>query len=518
MQHRSPLSRSIFRQCALAGLLLLSTLRIEAQQIFNPRELHTIQVFCAEANWFDSLQVYYDAAQNGAANRFVKVQTVIDNDTVPNVGLRFKGKYSNYGFPGPKKPFRLDFNEYDSDQKYEGLTKLNLHNCAGDPSFLREYMAYDLLRYVDVPAPHASFCKLYINGAYWGCYEIAEEPDKVFLKKNFGNKNGNLFECTGGTRLDWKGPDPGAYPELELKTDSTAASWEKLIHWLDLMNNDHSYDFSQQLSEAFATDDYFKALAIDVLVNNIDAYSSNGRNFFLYDDPQSGRIHWIPWDYNLSFWKDGPGPIPQIHNSGYYQPLVYRIKENDYLRMAYLKAFCYLLDRQLSSYPFGEKSKQAYELIRSAVEDDPNKFYTNADFYANRTDGVTVNMLRNNQPTDVYLPGLTTFYENQKARLRRLLFAEGCDCGDIDANSTALSGVIFPNPASADITIYINDNIDGEKAEVLIYDLRGKLLLSELVTAGAGSIHCTTSALTAGVYIVKVNAIHKSLYTKLIKN
>src|SRR6218665_1639078 len=177
--------------------------KISAQQIFSS-QLHEIRITTNSSTWFDTLQEYYNYALNGADQRYIPIEITLDGTTLQNVGFRFKGKYYNYGFPGKKKPFRLDFNEFVKGQDFQGLKKLNLNNLAGDPSFLLEYIAYHMFRYLGIPVPRTSFCKLYINNFYWGCYEIVEEPDKRFLDENFGQHDGNLFEAIKSTELDRK--------------------------------------------------------------------------------------------------------------------------------------------------------------------------------------------------------------------------------------------------------------------------------------------------------------------------
>lgn len=500
----------------LFWMFMLLAFQSGAQDIFTTSRLHEIRITVAEKGWYDSLQKYYDKALTGARHQFVSVTVNIDGETLPEVGLRMKGKYSNYGFPGVKKPFRLDFNKFVSKQEFQGLKKLNLHNMAGDPSFLREFMAYDLFQYLGIAAPRASFAKLYINDVYWGCYGIVEEPDKTFLKRNFAEKKGNLFECVQSTNLGWHGNSPENYPQLELKTDSVVHSWNQLIQWMDLFNNHHGFDFQQQLSATFEVEKYFKILATDVLINNEDAYSSNGRNFFLYDNITSGKLNWIPWDYNLSFWNVSHAPVPEFGSKNEYRPLVYRILTNDYLHASYLKTFCKLLENEYRNYPFEQKSQAAFELIKAAVEADTNKFYTTEDFYKNRTEGVTVNMLRNFVPTDVYMPGLTKLFAKRKTELTKMIFNAGCDCSNLKEDEN-LRGIAFPNPATSTFVVYIEDDLKSDPAEVFITDITGNVVFREKMLPQTGSFHFNISDLAAGTYFVKIIAVNKSFTSKLIK-
>jgi hypothetical protein len=503
-----------FRRKLLLLLCLMAFGHVYSQQIFDASQLHEIAIFTEDQQWSDSLQLWYDNALDGADHRFERSMAIIDGDTIYGTGLRFKGKYSNYGFPGPKKPFRLDFNEFADGQQYQGLKKINLHNLAGDPSFLREFMAYDLLRTLGVAVPRTSFARLTINGVYWGCYQIVEEPDKKFLQHHFGSSGGSLFEAVKTTSLGWKGSDPALYSELELKTDPQAGSWDNLLSWIDLFNNYRSFDFHQRLGEVFDTEAFIRSMAVDALINNGDAYATNGRNFFIYDDP-NGKLTWIPWDYNLSFWVEPNYPIPVVSGTN-YQPLVYRFVDCDHLKKEYLARICSLLDNELSVYPFEARSAAMHQLIAQAVEEDTLKFYTTEQFYANRTSGLVVNMLRNNAPKDVYLPGLTDLFARRKTEMRKALYASGCDCDNLQ-RETDLTGSVFPNPASENITVFINEALTDELVYLSISDLRGRTVADSYSYAEHGSFPVSVSQLAPGAYVVRIAAAGRSFTGKFIR-
>lgn len=504
-----------------AGFLLTCGNKIFAQDIFDDNKLHEIRLQFSSPNWYDTLAQYYTDALDGSPKKFLKVTTTIDGETLAQKsGIRFKGEYSYTGFPGRKKPFRIHFNKFNS-QNYQGIKKINLHNLAGDPSFLREFVSYDLLRKMGIAASRTAFTKLYINDVYWGCYLIVEEPeDKRFLKDNFGNDDGNLFEAASTTRLNWKGADPAAYTELKLQTDDHDSAWTKLLAWLDLFNNNFSYNFQQQLAGIFDTDEYFKILAADVFLNNWDSYSRNGRNFFVYDDPETNRIRWVPWDYNLAMWKNDLPLFPTDANSNYdYKPLIWRIKENKQLKQTYYTAFCHLLNNDLRNYDVETKTLNAYNVIRRSVEDDTLKFYSNDDFHNNRTGTVVVNMLRDNRPTDVTLPGITALFASRKISLRDELLRNGCNCDkNENDNFPELYATIFPNPTSGNIAIYIEQHPGSvEPVSLQVYNMAGQKIKSMDVMAVAGKYNLDISSLPAGTYYCTISSAGRKAIKRIVK-
>jgi len=523
MQGNRFLTKILFIICVALAPVAQWCSTAYAQDIFDPYTLHEIRIEIAQTGWFDTLDQWYDASLDGSAKQFMAAGITIDGNTLKkSSGIRFKGQYSNTGFPGLKKPFRIHFNKFSDKQDYEGIKKINLHNLAGDPSFLREFVSYDMLRYAGIAAPRVSFTKLFINNTYWGCYLIAEEPeDKLFLKQNFNTDEGNLFDNADDTRMEWRGADPLLYPELKLQTKDKAGAWDKLLEWIKLFNTCFDYDFQQRLYEKFDIDGYLKVLAMDVFLNNWDSYADNGRNYFIYDNPETGKLHWIPWDYNLAMWKKNLALFPKDNDSKYnYKPLIWRISENEFLKEKYYKTFCTLLNKVIDTYPLEEKTTAITSLIRDAVEADTMKFFSNDAFHKNRTEGVTVNMLRSSIATDVWLPGITSLLSARKDTLRALLKNGGCACNTV-TDDNEVPGVfikIFPNPVTSTLTIYTEERDDSVyPVEVMMYDKLGR----QVKHISLGTIHGTTQLdvtdMPDGIYTLKIQLHSKTTITRIVK-
>ena len=288
-------------------VLLLKTGSINAQSgdlLFSEGFIHEIRLTFSENEYWDSLTTRHEDFNtfSGDDIPYLAANVMIDGENLASpIGVRLKGKSSYFYVPNDKKPFKLDFNEYDEEQEFDGLKKINLHNGFGDPSMLRDKLAYGMLRQVGVSAPRVAYCHLYLNDEYWGLYEMVEQIDKTFLKNNFASDKGNLWKNQRWSELKWYGDDPNTYRDtFSLKTNETEDDWSAFIHFLDVVNNTSDADFADSINAVFDVDEYLHVLAVDVMTNNWDSYLDNERNFYLYHEPKSGNFHWIPWDYNLS--------------------------------------------------------------------------------------------------------------------------------------------------------------------------------------------------------------------------
>lgn len=288
------------------------------EDLFDPSYLHEIRLYFDQANFWDSLTINY---QNWVANQSAQAvyslsNIEIDGVILDSVGSRLKGLSSYYFVEGLKKPIKIDLNEFVENQDYQGIRKFNLHNGACDPAMMRDFISYNIMRKAGVKAPRVSFTKLFLNDQYWGVYGIIEQIDETFVEANFPSKNGTLIKNVGWSELQWLGADPFFYhDDFEIKMNDTEESWATFIHFLDVLNNTSEEHFADEIQKVFDVNLFLHVLAVDVLLNNWDSYLDNQRNWYLYHEPASGKMQWIPWDYNLAlggtFSTEG-NPYPPI--------------------------------------------------------------------------------------------------------------------------------------------------------------------------------------------------------------
>ena len=309
-------------------MAVLSICQLHAQKgdaLFDPSYMHEIRVYFFQDDFFEYMDSVWDVHHeaSGINVPYTKALVQIDGNWLDTTGVRIKGLSSYYKANSKKKPFKLDFNEFTDDQEYDGMKKINLHNGSCDPGMLRDFVAYDVLRKAGVAAPRVAPCRLYFNDEFWGVYNMIEQIDKTFLKNYFSSGGGTLIKNTGWDELHWKGPEITPYLEdYEMKTNEDEDDWSDFLHFVDVLNNSSDAEFPAAIEKVFDVDQYLHVMAVDVMTNNWDSYIDGERNWFLYHEPNSGRIHWIPWDYNLSLGGaltvEG-SPYPPFDESCYIQ-------------------------------------------------------------------------------------------------------------------------------------------------------------------------------------------------------
>jgi hypothetical protein len=321
--------------------ILFITSFTNAQSLFDTSVLHEIRVTSTETNLWDLLTSDYDNNYPDVPYQSVTVE--IDGNTLENVGVRQKGFSSHFFCDTNKKPLKINFGKFVDGQKYDKVKKINLANGIGDPAIVKDKIAYDMYRQHGIPAPRVSLAKIYIQDVYWGIYAIIEQIDKRFLKRNFADKTGNLWKNKDNSQLHWQGTNPDNY-DFELQTNETENDWSKFIEFIDFINNTTDTEFKNGIENIFDLDEYLRIIAIDILTNNWDSYIEHGRNWYLYHEPKTNKMHWLPWDYNFAFdrYNDGSGDFPMLLNNS-EKILIYRTLQVPEFKERYLNYMCEIL-------------------------------------------------------------------------------------------------------------------------------------------------------------------------------
>ena len=249
------------------------------------------------------------AGYMGVDHQYGMANVTIGDDTVTEVGLRFKGNGTFLvGHETGKFSFKIDFNEYRDEQEYRGLTKVNLNSCVTDPSMLREALSYELFREAGIPAPRIAWAKVYLTVAgekdreYLGLYELVEQVDKRFLKNRYGSAQGLLVKpSTFGTFRylgeDWDKYKKGYYP----KTKGTEEQQQRLIALARLIYLASDEEFANEIEAYLNVDQFLNYLAVNVLLSNLDSFLGGSQNYYAYLEPESNQVQLIPWDLDNSF-------------------------------------------------------------------------------------------------------------------------------------------------------------------------------------------------------------------------
>jgi len=231
-----------------------------------------------------------------------------DDEPVPDIGVRLRGKIGSFRDLNGKPKFELTFNEFVQDQRFYGLESINLNNEVVDCSFMKEALGYRVFKLAGVPAERTGFARVTVNGADYGLYVLVEDPDDRFLKRTYPLPDGNLYDGKyvwyGGWNyilLDFNsGVDD--YFQLEEGTDVGLAD----IYGVSaaIASSAGSGAFERGMSAVLDWDEYHRELAVEQWIGHNDGYALNQNNYRVYFDPTDGKAEIVPWDLDYAFLHD----------------------------------------------------------------------------------------------------------------------------------------------------------------------------------------------------------------------
>ncbi len=344
---------------------------------FQRDKIMDINIEISEADWNDILE-------NAIEEEFRPAKVTVNGDAFEVVEIRAKGNSSLssvYRSESGRYSFKLNFGGKgkSSGQTMAGLTQLNLNNCFSDPSYMREFLSYQIFEEMGVPVPAFSYAAVHVNGEYFGLYLAVESILEPYLERNFGDITGDLYKSVGNT-LEYNGESPSDYTGLEVKSTLKEADWSKLTSMLDALNNDG------EIEKYFDVDGALRYIAVSTALANFDSYLGNmGHNYYLYE--QNGVFTILPWDLNMSFggFSFG-GDAASIYIDEPTQglldarPLIAELLSNE----EYLETYHGYLEEIAVKYLSGgyleAETARCKTLISDYVKTDPTAFYTYEQF------------------------------------------------------------------------------------------------------------------------------------------
>lgn len=398
------------------------------KSFFEKDSVHVIKISFIQCNYWDSLVNYRKISDSLNIVQYMQATIVIDNKKFFSCGIRFKGESSYEFYPGKKKPFRIKFDKFVKGQDFNGLEDLNLNNNFKDPTMIREKMFLDLLNKEGLPAPRATFAKVYVNEKYLGLYLVTENVDQVFLQTRFNNNTGNLFQGEPLATFSYYGNEPSKYyNKYVLKTNTKKNDWTDLVKFIKLINDStlSKEDYLRKLESSFNLDKCLRSWAINNLIGNIDAYNMfYPHNFFLYHDSITYKWHWISLDGNYAFAAWNPVmSLPSLLKMSIMVPdsapfkdarplLDKTLRINPIIRKRYVAIVNELIRTNFNTENVNRTIDSLAMRIRIAVYADVNKMYSNKDFDTNINSTI-------GDPLDPgnFIPGLKSFLADRRKNI-----------------------------------------------------------------------------------------------------
>jgi len=281
------------------------------QAMFDPERVLEVAIELDPADWealrrqerniFDLFAGDCLAEPFASPFTYFAATVTVEGVAVEQVGVRKKGFLGSLSQDKPS--LKISFDEYVDGQRLAGMRRMTLNNCRQDPSYLKQCLGYQLFAEAGVPAPRCSFALLTVNGEELGLYAHVESVEPDFLARHFARDDGTLWE---GTLSDFRSEWIRTFDQKTNRDAPDRTALEDVMAAVELPDE----EMAEVLTDLLDLDAFLDFWAMEVILGHGDGYAGNANNFFVYHDPASDRLRFVPWGIDAILFDDNPSGSP----------------------------------------------------------------------------------------------------------------------------------------------------------------------------------------------------------------
>jgi hypothetical protein len=237
---------------------------------------------------------------------YVEATLVYDGREYGPVGLRLKG--GNSFLPlSQKAAFRINIDEFVDGAKFFGMDDLTLNNMSTDYSMMHDRAAYWIARRLGLPASRANHALVTVNGEFYGLFSNVETVKSRMMARWFDEPNGPLYEATD---VDFTPAYVAAFEHEGGPDDRTL-----IQETADALSSGQPATAIGAVAAYVDMTRFRRFWAMSAVIGQFDAfpYSNPGDDFFVYADPTSARLHFMPWGMDETFYA-GDFDVKEVHS------------------------------------------------------------------------------------------------------------------------------------------------------------------------------------------------------------
>ena len=156
----------LFSYTPLLGIQKAQSKLSYADKLFDDSVVHSLDISVDEGEWAELIK-------NASGKEYTLCSLTIDGESFSGAAIRTKGNTSLssvQSLGGERYSFKVEFDHYQNGLSYYGLDKLSLNNLIFDKTYLKDFLVYNMMDYMGVDTPLASFVRITVNGKSYDVY------------------------------------------------------------------------------------------------------------------------------------------------------------------------------------------------------------------------------------------------------------------------------------------------------------------------------------------------------------
>ncbi|MBR1666924.1 MAG: CotH kinase family protein [Bacteroidaceae bacterium] len=282
------------------------------------------------------------------------------HDLAATCGLRLHGGHGRLAEKNPKHSFRLVFKEKYGEKtlkyplfgeeepaKFDQLV-LRCHfgnawqhwmeSNRQKAQYTRDVWARRMQRKMGHTSVNALYVHLFLNGMYWGLYNIAERVDDQFGKDHLGGKKGDIdvlkIEEDGGNHIEASEGDLEAW-DMMVATAAQVGSGDEAAYWR-LQGKDADGNDAPDLEALLDVDNFIDYMLINQYAGNTD-WDHHNWYALRRRGTESQGFRFLCWDSEIIFENEHENVLGKNNGSSYPTGIFHNLLQNEDFARRYLR-------------------------------------------------------------------------------------------------------------------------------------------------------------------------------------
>jgi len=391
--------------------------------VFNISTLGTFHFEVNPDNLVSMLESNF-AEHNVTLKRFHNGQ-IDEADHKCQYKIQQKGQMASMSF---QKSFKVVLKNECQPNGWHDVKTLAFAPLSYDPSYARSFMAYEVIRSMDLPIARSSFAVVYMNDVYFGLFWLEEKVSNKFLKSRFPKDEGFLFKCpsTSGNYVTCPSGSPkdSGIGWCAVDSGSEKKATKHFCKFQEALVKCNTEKNNTDIAALINLETVVRSVATDAALLNSDGIGMNRNNFYLHSNSDGTNFEILMHDFDysegfkawLAYSED-----PYYSLSRYNYGIPYGLGACwDTTKEMYTKELQRLIDGPFNpNGKIGELTNGVYELLSPAAAWDANTWRGDIQFFIQGWNGDVVHTL-NNFMTANYM-GLNNFFKNRHVTLKKYI-------------------------------------------------------------------------------------------------